>query len=252
MTTSVPGTRELAISSGWEYGGESCDAVTLALDEWLSTDREQRSYLHITMLWMTERYDQIWREVKAAPAVGDGPETVDRLYDRAHGVMPPEHEWLTLAATLKDAVSAHEVYLTKVLDEVLRGHGYLRRRRDNPHLEKMKLFFQLFGLHPRPPDVATVYSLRNLLTRQRGELRTERDRQEFAKHDSTGSLLVGLTEQQILGHLEVLGNHVRQVDPLLWLYAWKRRGSIPDAILRPVAGALNCDRVPPSGFLPAS
>ncbi|MEU4195727.1 hypothetical protein AB0E69_27755 [Kribbella sp. NPDC026611] len=190
---------------------------------------------------MTERYDQIWLATSADPFDHDERETFDVFYDRVYGLMPHEHEWLTLANTLKDAVSAHEVYLTKVLDEVLLAHRVHRRRpAQNPSLSERELFFDLLGVEQRPESVRPVTSYATCSHIDAANSEPAEDRLVFAQHDPTGAYLVELTEDQVLAYLQVLGNHIREIDPVLWLYACHRPGSIPQSALQPVADRLKC------------
>lgn len=135
--------------------------------------------------------------------------------------MPHEHEWMTLAATLRDAVSAYEVYLSKAFDEVLQGHWLERAQPLRTEGWKGLLdFSRLLGVHIKPAAVAEAIDLRNILTHQRGELRHERERRKHGMYDGRASHLAVLTHETVLEHLDALGRATRAVDPLAWAYSW--------------------------------
>jgi hypothetical protein len=209
------------MSAGWRDSDNGCGTVTQAYDEWFFVDRDMRQFMNTTLRLATERNDAEWAHVMSQPAWDGGPDPVDAFYDRLGGLMPHDYEWMLLAAVLRDAVTAYEVYLGKANDEVLKSHGLKRRRSDRtPGWPEFEHRYGLLGLRPKPADVKHIIDLRDLLTHRRGELRTEEDRSRFADQDESFGGLAHLTEQSVLGYLDVLGQNVRDVDPVMWAYGW--------------------------------
>lgn len=219
-----PLTRAEAVGAGWEDGETGCGAVTRAYDEWVFVEKDQRRFLHQTLAMATQRYDAVWEQVKHEPAWDGGPDAIDVFYERIGGLMPHDFEWMALAAVLRDAVTAYEVYLGKAIDEVLQRHGRPREKQDRtPGWPELEQWCRVLGLTPRPSVVHETVSLRDILTHKRGELRTDRDRERFANTDEPfASSLAHLTEEAVFAHMDGLGANVRELDPVMWAYSWGR------------------------------
>jgi hypothetical protein len=217
-----PLTRGEAISAGWMDSDIGCGTVTRAYDEWFYVDRDMRQFMSTTLRLATERNDAEWADVMRQPAWDGSPEPVDVFYDRLGGLTPHDYEWMLLAAVLRDAVTAYEVYLGKAFDEVLNRHGRKRRQSDRtPGWRELERSYALLGLKPKTADVKHIIDLRDLLTHRRGALRTEADRSRFSDQDEAfGGYLAHLTEGLVLGYCDVLAQNVRDVDPVMWAYGW--------------------------------
>lgn len=195
MTTTggdlQPISHAAAVARGWRVPGNEMGSVTRAWEEWFHVDQDQRTWTDQTLTWAQEHYEREWDVISRSPAHPDGPDPVEMLYDSLGGLMPHEHEWLTLAATIRDAVSAYEVYLSKAFDEVLEHHGFVRKQRfATARWNELHEFATILGVDIKPPGVATLTDLRNILTHQRGELRQERalpSRQGRGLHESSRS-----------------------------------------------------------------
>lgn len=218
----TPVTRAEALAAGWTHSADGCATATEAYEEWVFVDRDLRRFMQTTLRWTEERYDAEWTAVMREPGWDGAPEPIDIFYDRVGGLMPDDHEWMTLAAVLRDGVTAYEVYLTKAIDEVLRSHGKQRRRADRtPGWGELRDLYAPLGLVPMPPAVADIVDLRHVLTHRRGELRTESERHRFAKRDEPfASTVAQLTEESVVRCLDTLAANVREVDPVCWAYAW--------------------------------
>jgi hypothetical protein len=211
-----------AEAMGWHSPDNEWGSVTAAWEEWSYVDRDQRTWTAQTLAWAQERYDDEWQKIKHSPGNPDGPEPIDLFYDRLDGLMPHEHEWMTLAATIRDAVSAYEVYLSKAFDEVLDQHQLARQDplRTAPWRYLNSFGRRMLGVDAKPPGVTRVLELRNILTHQRGELRHERDRQQHGRSDGLLGYVAVLTPEQTIGHLDELSAAVHAVEPLAWAYSW--------------------------------
>ncbi len=176
-----PLTVEEARALGWRPRPDGCGTVTQACDEWLLTSRDQRTYLRLTLPWMAERFDAEWAAMMQVPAHEDSPEPID-VYESRVGIMPGDWLWMTLAAVVRDAVTAYEVYVVKAYEEVARTHWLpVSRDKAPPPFQKVQQRCRVLDLDVRPPEVDRIFRLRNVLTHQGGQLRTEQERQQFSE-----------------------------------------------------------------------
>lgn len=199
--------------------------MTRSFDEWRMVDSDMRVFLGLTTRWMEERYEQIWNELGAQPGSEDGPELPDLFYRAVQGLEPPDYHWMLQAAVVRDAVSAFEVYLEKVGAEVLQRYGYTWKVRlgRTPSWPDMVFFFSnQLDIEVSTDRVQHVRSLRHTLTHLRGELRSERQRQQFGRGSDTGfsSYRAELSEDIVLGALGDLAEVVRTVDPVAWRFTY--------------------------------
>jgi hypothetical protein len=126
---------------------------------------------------------------------------------------------------LRDAVSNFEIYLEKAREEILAHQGQPQTVADrSPTWKQLDEFFQQFGVVIQNADVGDVVALRNFLTHRRGELRTEKLRNEFqATHsDLFPPLSVELTKERVLEAMDALAAAVRTIDQTVWAYSWGR------------------------------
>lgn len=206
---------------GWHAQGDEMGSVTRAWEEWHYVDQDQRTWTGQVLSWANEHYTREWDTISKAPGTPDGPDAVDLLFDRLGGLLPHEHEWLTLAATIRDAVSAYEVYLSKAFDEVLNHHDLARRKRfKTMRWTELIEIGEVLGVDVKPAAVRKVAELRNILTHQRGELRREMERSRYGVAQGYTSHTAVLTPEITYAHLDDLGRATRDVDPLAWAYSW--------------------------------
>lgn len=211
-----------ALTLGWRDAEDGTGTVTRAWDEWFFVDQDQRTWVRQSLRWATERYDSEWERIQSEPGDPNGPDPFDLLTRRMGGLLKHEYEWLTLAASVRDAVSAYEIYLAKAFDEVLASHGKRRQAgHRTPNWKALSTYFLILGVDVRPQAVGEILELRNVLTHKRGELRTADDRARFARDSGMwGDRLAHLDLAKVIDFLDELGRATRIVDPLAWAYSW--------------------------------
>ncbi|MCZ2857422.1 hypothetical protein [Blastococcus sp. VKM Ac-2987] len=215
-----PLTLEEAHELGWYARADGCGHVTRAYDEWQLTSRDQRAYLHLTLRWMEERFQAEWRAILESPGHEDSPDPIDIFEDHI-GMSPGDWHWMTLAAVVRDAVTAYEVYVIKAYAEVCNAHGHPRSLDGSfPQFRKVREACRLLGIEARPLAVHEIFELRNILTHQRGQLRTADERLRFSEDDGFWSYVAHLDEAKVLRCLDVLAAGIRDIDPVLWSYSW--------------------------------
>lgn len=201
---------------------------TQAYDQWAETDNEIRAFLAVVSRLLDQEFTGLWSAIESEPGDPDGRETPDVFHQRVEGgVWPDDHAWMLLAATVKDAVTAYEVYLEQALDEVLRRHGFelVRKNPDlGPRWPVLTQYYEdLFALTISPPEVDVIRDLRHVLTHQRGVWRSE-DQAERLRHlanpDGEGSWRVPLAADAVVGYCDVLAAKVKEFDPTLWRFSW--------------------------------
>jgi hypothetical protein len=103
---------------------------------------------------------------------------------------PADYEWFPLAAIVKDAVTAYEVYVRNASAEVLAFLGLLwRELKRATGWDQLSRFCRTLGLDARPPVLSEVFALHHVLTHSGGELRTADDISLFA--GPAASLAIG-------------------------------------------------------------
>lgn len=205
--------------SGWD---EEQGSVSRAFDEWRLIDRDQRAFLHLGLEFATVEYDRRWKEAGEEPYWEGGPEQLDSFEDKIEALWEHDYAWMHLSGVLRDAVSNFEVYLEKAREEVLAHHGQRVEVPDkSPDWAKLKSFFRQLDVVVLPDDVKPVVALRNFLVHRRGELRTEKLRQEFqATHsDVIPPWTVELTKERVLETMDKLAAAVRVIDLTVYRYS---------------------------------
>jgi dienelactone hydrolase len=69
-------------------------------------------------------------------------------------------------------------------------------------------------------EVKRIRDIRHILTHQRGELRTEKQRQEFTALDDVMAIYATLRESDVQKHLDVLEAKVRGLDHIVFGFSW--------------------------------
>jgi hypothetical protein len=203
---------------------EQAGSVSRAFDDWTLADRDIRGFLKVSNQFAQKEYHRIWDELANSPGDPDGPELPDLFNDAVGGLWPSDHEWMLLSSVVKDGVTAFEVYLEKAANEVRRVHGLadLEGRRGFLTWGDLRTFFKdHLDLSIDTAEVERIRKLRHLLTHSRGELRTEAERKAFSDPSEVfPSRQAKLSQEQVVGMLDSLGEAVRQVDPTVWRFAW--------------------------------
>ncbi|MFF3058314.1 hypothetical protein [Streptomyces sp. NPDC057909] len=233
---------------------ESAGTVSRAFDEWLHSERNIRAFLRLSTAWSERGYDSSWsRAEESFAAVFDpdrhyGDEHVDIFDSSVGGLWPTDYTWMLQAATLKDAVTAFEVYLEKALEEALHRRRYEKdgqrvslrlavgKNQESPGWRTIVAAHRVLGTIVDTDSVKEVRALRHLLTHQHGELRTEEIRERFCEAATEATLeeyersyvggKVHLGEARVLKCLDWLGAVVRSADPPVWEIEWGQ-GTLP-------------------------
>lgn len=204
---------------------ESSGAVTRAFDDWRIMDSDIRKFLTLTTRWMDERYQQLWDEIAAQPGTCDDLELPDAFSKEVDDLWPEDYQWMLRAATIRDAVTAFEIYLEKAANEVLRRHGYALKVKPGrtPRWDQLAKFMSgSLGVTVDIDPVRRIRNLRHTLTHLRGQLRTQEQRDQFGKDDGSGfpSNRAVLTGESVINTLDELAAVVRTVDAAAWWFSY--------------------------------
>jgi N-glycosylase/DNA lyase len=114
----------------------------------------------------------------------------------------------------------------------LASHGHrLEIPQKSPHWSELKKFFRQLGVEIETEEVERVRDLRHFLTHRRGELRTDDQRNRYAKDcEEPWAIYVPLTEEQVLAVMDELVATVRTIDPAVYRHAWGRE--VVESLLR--------------------
>jgi hypothetical protein len=208
--------------------------VSCAYSEWRLVDCDQRTFLCLGLRFSQETYARIWEETSHEPGDPDGPELPDVFDSKIDGLWPHDYEWMHMAGVLRDAVTAFEVYLEKAREEVLQHHGYAQEVPERaPHWRRLSDFFEKgLGIDIESPDVRKVRDLRHLLTHRRGELRTDKLREQFGgTADGLPEMAVELSEERVSDALDVLARATAAIDVYVYAHSWggERMNALPAA-----------------------
>jgi hypothetical protein len=199
--------------------------VSRAFDEWKITERDQRTFLRLGLQFLAASYTRLWDEAGAEPYDEDsGKEQIDSFEEKVDGLHEHDFAWMHAAGVLKDAVTIFEVYVEKAREEVLAVHGHpLEIPGKSPHWSELKKFFRQLDVEIETEEVARVRDLRHFLTHRRGELRTDEQRDRYAKDsEERWAIYVPLTEEQVLAVMDELAATVRTIDPAVYRHSWGR------------------------------
>lgn len=224
---------------------ERAGRVSRSFDEWRFVDKDIRAFLNLTMNWARRLYEETWNEAerdeeKLAASNATDFASFKSFEDRIEGLWPDDYQWILYAATIKEAVTAFEVYLEKSLDEVLGRRMRARVKRSpgkSPRWDVLVKGHELIESNVSTERVQHIRALRHILTHQRGELRTETMRARFAAdyllavNADTGEEIwdrayiggkVQLARTTVDAVLDDLGTTVREVDRRVWAVAYGR------------------------------
>lgn len=220
--------RTLRDMSTWD---EAKGQVTQAFDEWRLYDMDLRSFLRVSLLVAEESFDRWWHEILSQPGDPDV-DAIDLWEKRTQGIHMHDYSWMLLSGGLVNAVTAFEVYLEKVREEVLRHRGYSHRERTDRRAltwwestefvaEALDVGLRVTEEHPKPQDLNDVRDLRHIIVHKRGELRTEDDRERFdPDRERWLREAVQLDLAQTLERMDVLAKYARVVDAAAYGATW--------------------------------
>lgn len=204
---------------------ESSKAGTRAFDAWKLVNHDLSAFLNVGLRFVRKGYEDTWEEVGSRPATEDDSDWPDAFEEEVQLLWPHEFEWMFLSAVVKDAVTAFEVYLEAVTDEVLSFHGLAFKRKDPSRSlpwDKLRQFCgTYFAIRLDDTRVKEIRGLRHLLTHRRGELRTDDERKKFGeREDGWPALEVVLTEDGVKQILADLAAVVRLIDSVAYRHSW--------------------------------
>ncbi len=197
--------------------------VSRAYSEWCLVDHDQRAFLRLGLRFARETYDRIWEETDREPGDPDGAELPDAFDSKVDGLWPHDYEWMHMAGVLRDAVTAFEVNVEKAREEVLLHHGSAQAAPERtPYWKELKDFFERnLSIEIEPPGVRDVRNLRHLLTHRRGELRTDKLREQFGvTADGFPAISVELSEKKVSDAIDVLAQAIATIDACVYAHSW--------------------------------
>jgi hypothetical protein len=197
--------------------------VSRAYDDWRLAEQGLRAFLRVGLEFAEEGYDSRWQRLSAMPSDGEGPELIDLMDNEVDGLTQIDYDWLLLNLVLRDGATLYEVYLEKVLHEVvsMKVHGTTFGEKSPIWPQIRKVYKEAFGLPVDPPDVKAVVDLRNLLTHRRGELLTETLRAQYdTNRDGLPDVWVDLKADGVTNHLDTLAAQVDRIDAVMYPIAW--------------------------------
>lgn len=203
---------------------DNAGRVSRAFDEWMLVQKDIRAFMRLGLRFSRKAYEDIWNELGAQPPANDSDELPDVFHREIEGLWPRDFEWMLRAAVVKDTVSAFEVYLERAVDEVREHHGLAPMRKDPERsptwCELVDFFKRYLGVMVASTEVEQTRDLRHFLTHQRGELRTEKQRQEFQAPDDVIARYATLRDDDVERHLNTLDAEVRRIDPTVYRFSW--------------------------------
>jgi hypothetical protein len=244
-------------SVGGVSWSEANGQATRAFDEWKATDAEIRAFIGLSHKWVEAAYQATWEEAEREfgdrfdPDRDDPEGHVDVFHQKVAGLWAKDYFWMLRSGALRDAVTAFEVYAEKSLSELLGWYQFggpdganyhlapvINEHHLSPSWPTLRRIHTALGNDIEPEPVKYVRSLRHLLTHQRGELRTDDQRQQYSAEGSEHDWLIGdayvggdvpLGQERVLELMGQLGDVVRASDPVVWNHTWGQSG-FPDAL----------------------
>jgi hypothetical protein len=211
--------------SGWSDGQE-----TAAFIEWRFARSDIAAFHHLTARWSTEAINKMWAAINQSPATGDEPDPIDILFSQLHDVMPHDYDWMLRSATVKDSVTAFEVYLESAAAEMLYQHDLEWAVRENRSVKwgALRTFYTRLGVDVDTDEVQLIRDLRHTLVHRRGALRTEKNREQFRTRDGR---IVDLDLDYVQQSTSVLTEVVQAVEQAVvpYVFTSRRDPSLADA-----------------------
>jgi hypothetical protein len=227
---------------------EAAGQVTRAFDLWKATDREIRAYLSFNARWVEPAYQKVWEEAESEfsevfdPDRHDVDGHVDVFHEKVQGLWPRDYFWKLRSDSLRDGVTAFEVYMEKSLNEALARcilqdcDGATSKLRlfkpahwESPGWGVLVRVHRAIGTNIQPERVEYALALRHILTHQRGELRTQEQRDRFQQEADPSDWMVGeayvggdvpLALTRLNEILDDLASVVRDADSAAWAVAY--------------------------------
>jgi hypothetical protein len=223
---------------------EAAGQVTRAFDLWKATDRDIRAFLDFNAQWVEVAYQRVWDEAEAEFSAVFDPDRhdvdghVDVFDQKVAGLWPRDYFWKLRSDSLRDAVTAFEVYMEKSAAEALdrwvlqnedgstsRLKLFTPAKWESPGWDVLVQVHEGMGTNIEPETVEYTRALRHLLAHQRGELRTQDQRDRFQREADPSDWMVGdayvggdvpLASERIIEMLDQLADVVRAADAAAW------------------------------------
>jgi len=164
----------------------------------------------------SDGYERRWNDVARQPSDGEGPDVFDLMDEAVGGLTLHQYEQIHLSSTLRDGVTIFEMYFEKSFAEVLERQVGKRTTlpERSPQWDRLRDAWRtLVGFDIETSQVAEIRDRRHWLTHQRGQLRTDAQRE---KYDTLESGLpddaLRLTEAAVVADLEDLAEVIREAD----------------------------------------
>ncbi|MGN2642426.1 hypothetical protein ACTD5D_40890 [Nocardia takedensis] len=189
---------------------------TYALGAWKQSNSEVAAFVRLSDMWSSAGFEGRYREIGQRLAHDDSRDQIDLFYDEL-GIMPHDYAWILRSAAIKELVTAFEVYLDSVGTEMLAQQGYqwkIGNGLESVNWARMRDFYRdCLAVEVETVEVKKTRRLRNILTHQRGELRTDEQREEFGSEDySTPADVAHLDSERISRATADLATVVHAVD----------------------------------------
>lgn len=195
----------------WDRDGPA----SLGWRDWILVYSDIDRFVVVGMEMIRDAHRGAWDEAAAQPASQDFWD-VGEAYDHlVGGLNSVDHEWMYLAAALKDSVTAFEVYLAALAEEILVVHGLIE-----PAYGKLSPWWgPLARWYRRHLDldldshgVREIREIRHILVHRRGVLRTDAERKAWGRQEGFGGRTVDLQLDAVREMTETLARKVSTVE----------------------------------------
>lgn len=189
--------------------------ASLGWRDWILVYSDIDRFVVVGLQMIRDAHERAWNEAASQSATEDFwdlGEAYDQLVDGLNSV---EHEWMYLAAALKDAVTAFEVYLEALVDEILAVHGVGggSDRKLSPWWRDLKRWYRIHvDVDLEADGVKQVREVRHILTHRRGELRTEAEREVWGGQNGFGDRTIDLEVDGVRKMMETLAHKVSTIE----------------------------------------
>ncbi len=195
----------------WDRDGPA----SLGWRDWILVYSDIDRFVVVGTEMIRDAHRRAWDQAEAQPVnedIWDAGEAYDRLVGGLNSV---EHEWMYLSAALKDSVTAFEVYLAALAEEILVVHGLIQPPygRLSPWWGTLKRWYrEHLDLDLDSEGVGEIREIRHILAHRRGVLRTEAEREAWGRQEGFGGRTVDLQLDGVREMMETLARMVNIVE----------------------------------------
>jgi len=203
--------RDDDVLNRWDRDGPA----SLGWRDWILVYSDIHRFADVGLKMINDAHQRAWDQAAAQPSnevFWDVGEAYDNLVGGLNSV---DHEWMYLAAALKDSVTAFEVYLAALAEEILIVHGLIERLygKLSPWWKALKRWYRRhLDLDLDSHGVAEIREIRHALAHRRGVLRTEAERKAWGRQEGFGGRTVDLQPDGVRGMMEILAGMVSIVE----------------------------------------